>query len=183
MADLPLCRLQSFERPFYNIGIDYFGPFMIKQRRSLVKRYRCVFTCLIMRAVHIKIANSLTADSFINALRRFTAFRAKPNCMFSDNGTNFVSVARLLRESLEELNKSKVDRYCCQQNIKWVFMPPSASHMGGAWEHMIRCIRKILNALNGSQTLNDEGLVTFMTEVEAILNSRLLVPVMYDGKG
>ena len=55
--------------------------------------------------------------------------------------------------------------------------------MGGAWERMIRSICKILNALIGSQTLNDEGLVTFMTEVEAILNSRPLVPVMYDDKG
>ena len=113
----------------------------------------------------------LTADSFINALRRFTARRGKPNCIFSDYGTNFVGAARILRESLEELNKSRIDRYCSQQNIKWVFMPPSASHMGGAWERMIRSIRKILNALIGSQTLNDEGLVTFMTEVEAILNS------------
>ena len=62
-------------------------------------------------------------------------------------------------------------------------MPPSASHMGGAWERMIHSIRKILIALIGSQTLNDEGLVTFMTEVETILNSRPLVPVMYDDKG
>ena len=183
MADLPSCRLQSFERLFYNTGIDYFGPFMIKQGRSLVKRYGCVFTCLTMRAVHIEIANSLTADSFINALRRFTARRGKPNCIFSDNGTNFVGAGRILRESLEELNKGRIDRYCCQQNIKWVFMPPSASHMGGAWERMIRSIRKILNALIGCQTLNDEGLVTFMTKVEAILNSRLLVPVIYDDKG
>ena len=121
MADLPSCRLQSFERPFYNIGIDYFGPFMIKQGRSLVKRYGCVFTCLTMRAVHIEIANSLTTDLFINALRRFTACRGKLNSIFSDNGTNFVGAARILRESLEELNKSKIDRYCCQQNIKWLY--------------------------------------------------------------
>ena len=89
----------------------------------------------------------------------------------------------ILRESLEELNKSRINCYCCQQNIKWVFMPPSASHVGEAWEHMIHSIHKILNALIASQTLNDEGLVTFMTEVEAILNSRPLVPVMYDDKG
>ena len=143
-----------------------------------------MFTCLTMRAVHIETANSLTADSFINALRRFTARRRKLNCIFSDNGTNFVGAARIgpTAESLEELNKSRIDRYCCQQNIKWVFMLPNASHMDGAWERMIRSIGKILNALVGSQALNDEGLVTFMTEVKTILNSRPLVPVMYDDK-
>ena len=91
---------------------------MIKQGRSLVNRYGCVFACINMRAVYIEIANSLTTDSFINALRRFPAGRGKPNCIFSDNGTNFVGAARILRKSLEELNKSKIDCYCCQQNIK-----------------------------------------------------------------
>ena len=78
MADLPPCRLQANEPPFHNVGVDYFGPFLIKQKRSLVKRYGCLFSCLSMRAVHTQIANSLTADSFINALRRFIARRGKP---------------------------------------------------------------------------------------------------------
>ena len=75
IADLPPCRLQANEPPFHNVEMDYFGPFLIKQKRSLVKRYGCLFSCLSMRAVHTQIANSLTADSFINALRRFIARR------------------------------------------------------------------------------------------------------------
>ena len=55
--------------------------------------------------------------------------------------------------------------------------------MGGAWKRMICSISKILNTLIGSQTLNDEVLVTFMTKVEAILSSRPLVTVMYNDKG
>jgi len=66
----------------------------------LCKRYGCIFTCLTMRAVHIKIAHSLDTDSFINALRRFIARRGRPEHIFSDNGTNFVGAARVLRESL-----------------------------------------------------------------------------------
>ena len=125
MADLPSSRLQSFEKPFYKTDIDYFVPFMIKQGRSLVKRYGCVFTCLTMRAVHIDIANSLTADLLINVLRRFTARKGKPNCIFFDSGTNFVGVAHILRGYPKELNMSKIDRYCCQQNIKWVLYLPA----------------------------------------------------------
>ena len=44
--------------------------------------------------------------------------------------------------------------------------------MGGAWERMIRSVRKILTALTCDQTLDDEAFSTFMTEVEGILNSR-----------
>ena len=44
---------------------------------------------------------------------------------------------------------------------------------------MIRSIRKILKGILGAQTLNDEGLLTFITEVESIINSRPLVPVSF----
>ena len=160
--------------------MDYFGPFLIKQKRSLVKRFGCLFTCLSMRAVHIEIANSLTADSFINALRRFIARRGKPDHIYSENGSNFVGANRILRESLDELNKESLNQFCCQQEIKWTFNPPTASHMGGAWERTILSVRKILTALTRNQTLDDEAFSTFMTEVEGILNSRPLVPIMFD---
>ena len=47
---------------------------------------------------------------------------------------------------------------------------------------MIRSIRKILKSLIKTQTVNDEGLVTLITEVESIINSRPLVPVLFDAK-
>ena len=98
------CRFLVNKPPFYNVGVDYFGPFLIKQKRSLVKRYDCLVTCLRMRAVHIEILNFLTADSLINALRRFIARRGKPDHIYSDNGSNFVGANRILHKSLHELN-------------------------------------------------------------------------------
>ena len=68
MADLPKERLRSGDPPFTNVGVDYFGPFYVRQGRSNVKRYGCLFTCLVVRAVHIEVVNSLDTDSFINAL-------------------------------------------------------------------------------------------------------------------
>ena len=60
----------------------------------------------------------------------------------------------------------------------WHFNPLYASHIGDAWERMIRSVRRILNVLTQMQTLTEESLTTFMTEVEGILNSRPLVPLM-----
>ena len=51
MSILPSYTLQSFERPLYKNSIDHYGPFMIKQGRSLVKRYEYVFTCLTIEYV------------------------------------------------------------------------------------------------------------------------------------
>ena len=44
MADLPIQRLEAHKPPFSYTGIDCFGPFIVKQGRSVVKRYGCIFT-------------------------------------------------------------------------------------------------------------------------------------------
>ena len=76
--------------PLLLVGVDYFGPFAVKRFRKTEKRYCCLFTCLVTRAVHIEVAHTLEADSFIMALRRMMSRRGKPQMIYSDNGTNFV---------------------------------------------------------------------------------------------
>ena len=49
MASLPEDRLIPDKPPFTYVGIDYFGPLEVKQGRSRVKRYGCLFTCLSTR--------------------------------------------------------------------------------------------------------------------------------------
>ena len=74
MADLPEDRVEPAP-PFSYGAVDYFGPFLIKERRSLVKRYGVLFTCMASRGVHLEVSNSLDTSSFINALRRFLCRR------------------------------------------------------------------------------------------------------------
>jgi len=93
MADLPKDRVTANQPPFTCVGIDYFGSFEVKQGRSRVKRYGCLFTCLNTRAVHIEIAHSLDTGSMINALRRFISIRGYPQEIRSDQGTNSKSFA------------------------------------------------------------------------------------------
>ena len=46
--------------------------------------------------------------------------------------------------------------------------------MGGIWERQIRSARYVIAALTHGKSLDDESLRALMTEVEAIINSRLL---------
>ena len=65
----------SGEPPFTHVGVDYFGPLYVRQGRSNVKRYGCLFTFLAVRVVHIEVVHPLDTDGFINALRRFVSLR------------------------------------------------------------------------------------------------------------
>ena len=60
--------------------------------------------------------------------------------------------------------------------MTWKRNPPAASHMGGVWERQIRTIRGVLTALLQAHTevLDEESLLTLMTEAECIVNSRPL---------
>ncbi|XP_068704454.1 uncharacterized protein [Montipora foliosa] len=142
MADLPKERLMSGEPPFTYVDVDYFGPFLVRQGRSNVKRYGCLFTCLVVRAVHIEVVHSLDTDSFINALRRFINSRGCPKTIYSDNGTNFHAGERELCESLNDWNQRSINQFLQQRKITWKFNPPAVSHMGGVWERIIRSIHK-----------------------------------------
>ena len=179
MASLPVQRVTAYERPFASTGVDYFGALLVKRARCQVKRYGCVFTCLSMRAVHIEVARSLDAESFLCAFSRFTARRGLPKNVYSDNGSNFVGACRTLKEEFMNIQsdeaQSKIHDRLRMKAVNWSFNPPLASHRGGVWERMIRSIRRILAALMHEQVVDDEALHTFLVEVERILNDRPLI--------
>lgn len=160
MAELPRERVTPEKPPFTFTGIDYFGPFYVKVKRIIMKRYGVIFTCLVIRVVHLEIAHSLDTDSFIMALRRFIARRGQVQIMYSDNGTNLVGGSRELQEAISSWNQLQIHDFLLQKEIKWHFNPPSASHFGGAWERCIRTVRKVLDALMKEQVLTDECLKT-----------------------
>jgi len=101
----------------------------------------------------------------------------------SDCGTNFVGTSRELELDKTNPGFNSVEKYLDSQSCTWVFNPPHASHMGGAWERMIGITRRILDCMLLEQRkshLTLEVLTTLMAEVAAIMNARPLIPVSSD---
>lgn len=76
-----------------------------------------------------------------------------------------------------------MDTYLAEQGCIWIFNPPHATHMGGAWERMIGIARKNLDSMflqQGNLMVSHKTLITLMAEVAAIINARTLVPVSTD---
>ena len=153
MSDIPIERISN-DPPLTHCGVDMVGPFTIKERRSELKRYGTLFTCMASGTVHIEVTHSLDADSFIQYLRRFIARRGSIRTLWSDNGTNFVGAEKELWKACFEQN-SKVKDFLGSKGADWIVWkknPPNASHFGGIWERQICSARVILNGL-----LNNHG--------------------------
>ncbi|KAL0829301.1 hypothetical protein ABMA28_004105 [Loxostege sticticalis] len=175
-GDLPACRLAHHRRPFSYTGVDYFGPLTVTVGRSTQKRYVALFTCLTTRAVHLEVAESLTTDSAVMALRRMIARRGCPAEIWSDNGTNLRGADRELREAANHI----LEREAAQRRISWRFLPPGAPFMGGAWERLVRSVKTALAAVLQERSPREEVLATLLAEVENTVNSRPLTHVSTD---
>ena len=175
MADLPADRL-STDPAFTHVGVDLFGPFYITERRKELKRYGVLFTCLASRSVHLETANSLTADSFIDALRRFISLRGPIRTLRSDRGTNIVGGMNQLKDALNEVDDQRIRDFLLDQSCDFVLNVPNASHQGGIWERQIRTVRSVLSSLllTEGRQLDDESLRTLLSEAASIVNSRPL---------
>ena len=180
MADVPEGRVMPCNSPFFYAGVDFFGLLYVHQWRSTVKRYGCVFACLAIRAIHLEVSFSLTTDGFINALRRFISRRCCPHTLYSDNGKNFVGAQQELKRALQDLNQTQINAERTKCGIRWIFNCPQTSHVGGIWEQVIRSIKRILKVLLQQQVVIDDLMLTLFAEVEFIVNSRTLTPLLMD---
>ena len=187
MGDLPASRCE-YEYPFMNCGIDYAGLIIIKEGRGRGKRklksYICVFICFATKAMHLELVSDLTADSFLNALKRFIARRGIIKNIHSDNATNFIGAERELN-FLSELFlstqfKDKIINKLAIDNIAWHFIPARSPHFGGLWEAGVRQVKYHLKRVIGNALLTFEELCTLLASIEACLNSRPLLPLSDD---
>lgn len=76
MGQLPEARLAFGFRPFTHVGVDFFGPLLVKFGRGTAKRYGMIFTCLTFRSVQIELLNDLSLHQCTMAIRRFVVNRS-----------------------------------------------------------------------------------------------------------
>lgn len=186
MADLPSYRVNQADKPFAHAGCDYAGPIKytpvrgrgIKSRKA----WLCIFTCLTTRCLHIEVATEMSTVSFIAALKRFISRRGPVRCLYSDNGTNFVGCRSYLRDLYDFLNdyRTHFEHELAESRIEIKHIPPASPHWGGCWESMVKVVKSHLFRVVGQQVLSYEELLTVLTQVEALINSRPLTALSSD---
>ena len=113
-----------------------FVPFTIKCRRTELKRYGIIFTCLASITVHNEVANTMDTD-FFQALRRFIVRRRNMSMLRSDTGTSFVEGQTELSKAFKEIDHERISSFLQGYGsdwIRWKRNPPAANHIVCIWE-------------------------------------------------
>ena len=184
MGELPASRVRP-ARPFSIVGLDFAGPYTLKlghtRRPVLIKAYACVFVCFTTRACHIELVADRTTAAFVACFRRFVSRRGLPHQVHSDNGANFVGANKSLSQLYTFMRsnsfKECITNWAAPKDICWSFTPSRAPHFGGLWEAAVKSMKVLLRKIVGECKLKFDELTTLLTEAEAIMNSRPLVPI------
>ena len=98
-----------------------------------------------------------------------------------DNGSNFIGANRELHEFYQWLAdvfiQAQITSVMQQKSIQWKFNPPYAPHRGGLWEAGVKRIKYHLRRVMNDHVLTYEEFNSLLIEIEAILNSRPLIPL------
>ncbi len=182
MPHLPNTRIEKCS-PFQHVGLDYFGPIVIKTTGDNKKVWVCLFTCFAIRAIHLEIASDMTGPQFLNCLRRFIAQCGQPSTVISDNAPQFKVVDKTLDYSWNTvLTDSNVIDYCSHSKITWKFITQYSPWRGGMYERMVGLTKRVLRRALGRNIVTFETLITYLAEAEAIVNSRPLTHIDEDGR-
>lgn len=105
---------------------------------------------------------------------RFTA--RYPGCirLYSDNGTNFVGAYKELKIAFKQWHSPYVRDIVNARNIDWIFMTPAAPHQGGIYEAAVKLTKYHLRRIFGKIAYTYKHLITVLSKIAAVLNSRPL---------
>ena len=160
IAPLPSFRVTAAP-PFSIVGLDFAGPLYCSDFPGH-KFYLLLFTCAVIRGVHLEITDSLALPDCVLAVRRFISRRGLPSTIYSDNAKTFKSFSRQIGTIFGHLAPS------------WRFIAPLSPWWGGWWERLIKSVKSSMKKTFGMNCLTRGELETTVIEIEACINSRPL---------
>ena len=159
MTDLAVKRITRSSSLTY-CGVNMFWPFLIREKRSDLKRYGAMFTCLVSRAVHVEVTNQIDTDSFIQALRRMVARHGMWKWYSLIMEATFLAHKKNWKRHCQKWTRKKLGIFC--KAIVLTGSPVKETHLllvtwEEAWKRQIHSAWSIFSSLmkTPSRCLND----------------------------
>lgn len=187
MGSLPQDRVTAC-RPFQKVGIDFAGPVQVKNSRVrkaiITKGYVCVYVCFVTKAIHLELTSDISTEAFLASFKRFIARRGLPSDVYCDNGGCFRGARNQLAELYKLLDSAEhqtpVQAYASRQGIQFHFTPSYSPIFAGLAEASVKGMKFHLKRIILDAQLTYEQLSTVLCQIEAVLNSRPILPLSQD---
>ncbi|GBL73861.1 hypothetical protein AVEN_230812-1 [Araneus ventricosus] len=126
----------------------------VAQRKITARKmYVEIFVCFVTKVVHFELATDLTNEAFIACLKRFSD-QKKPD--------------------------ENVSAYLASEEIKWKFSQSRSPNFGGLYEAGVKSFKYQFRRVMKNNKVSIEGILTAISQIERILNSRPLTPLSCD---
>ena len=167
-------------RPFSCVGLDYLDPLIIKNDDGTDhKVWICLFTCACIRAIHLEVITNQSSEQFLLCLRGFIATYGLPHIIISDNASQFQKIDNSLQRLLKmTANDQNINDFLANNGIRWKYITEKAPWMGGFYERLVGLVKKALKAALHLRKISLIELMTVVTEISSVLNTR---PIVYFG--
>jgi hypothetical protein len=179
LAPLHKNRVVAVNQPvFTSTGMDFFGPYVIAAGSKV---YGLILTCMTTRAVHLEACKRIDTESCLAAIDRFVSRRTKPDHIQCDLGSNFVGADNDMKKSLKLLSEVMPKEAIEKQRIEIEFNAAGSPNQGGAWERLIKDVKRCIRA--STETVSKfsfKAFTTLLVRVEKIMNNR---PLAFDDEG
>ena len=170
-ASLPKSRV-TLSVPFAHTGVDYTGHLWLREKNGeRIKAYILIFTCFNTRAIHLEVVQSMTTSEFILAFIRFSNRYGVPSAVYSDNAKSFVQAGNIIEQLL---TSSEFEEKFRVASITHRTIPVYAAWYGAVWERLIKTVKHCLFKTLGRFTPSLSEFVTFLSDIQKILNNRPL---------
>jgi hypothetical protein len=115
----------------------------------------------------------------MKAVIRFNSRRGVVSHYFSDNGTNFFGLSRIMKTTWTKITE-EIAVQLATQEVTWEHIPPYAPTSGGLWEACMKSLKFFTKRHGNISDLTYEDFNTLICKIEGILNSRPLYPSSSD---
>ena len=108
----------------------------------------CLFTCLAIRAIHLELVRGLSAQQFLDCLRRYISRRGRPEIIISDNAPQFKLVKTVLDQQWNKIFRSEeVLSFYSDEGITWKYTTALAPWQGGFYECLVSLAKQAMRKL------------------------------------
>lgn len=158
MSPLPNVRVDAKLKPFEVTGLDCAGPFTVYAKNGHQKKvWSLIFTCVMSRFVQLHVLDSMTSLAVFEAIMTLWTSHGPVKEFISDNGTNFVGAANIIRSDSQKIieflktTKKELESSLAQKSYaSWTFIPVQSPWFGAFYERLIQIVKKsIQEAIEG----------------------------------